>query len=42
MVQKPGDRNTKNLDLEALFAQTKLLELQEDNVDNEKVYRVRV
>jgi hypothetical protein len=42
VVQKPGDRNTKNLDLEALFAQTKLLELQEDKVDDQRVYRVKV
>ena len=27
VVQKPGDRNTKNLDLQALFAQTKVLDL---------------
>ncbi len=42
MVQKPGDRNTKNLDLQALFAQTTLVEIKEDIIDDKKVYRLKV
>ena len=34
VVQKPGDRNTKNLNLQALFAQTKLLNIEEENIDD--------
>jgi len=42
VVQKPGERGTRNLDLEALFAQTKVIGITEEKVENQHVYRVKV
>ena len=42
VVQKPYEGTTKNLDLQALFAQTKIIGINEEKVDESKVYRVRV
>jgi hypothetical protein len=34
-VQKPAERNTRNLNLEALFAQTKLIGINEEKLDDQ-------
>jgi hypothetical protein len=42
VVQKPYEGSTKNLDLEALFAKTKIIGINEEKLDDQKVYRVKV